>query len=215
LISTAMQKNNIIEVNNMYKKGSITMTVIGGLLFIGIITNINDLFAFIPQGNGFKEGYWVVLVICGAKLFSMLFSFSQEIMVFSSYYKFALYFQLVSAVILIVLNLIFLPVWGLTGAGFSYLIATFFNSFVRFVFLKRKYAISPFVKAHLPLLIIGVLTGVIFYFLPFPFGPVVNIFSRSILTTIVFVIAIFKMNVSPDINDLIRLSFEKTLKIKI
>ena len=94
IFSKAMQEQDMKQVNRMYKKGSITMAVFGALLFIGILTNLNDLFIFIPQGNGFSEGFWVVVAVCITKLIVMIFSFSQEIIVFSSYYKYALYFQI-------------------------------------------------------------------------------------------------------------------------
>ncbi|MCP4458492.1 MAG: oligosaccharide flippase family protein [Cytophagales bacterium] len=215
LFSKAMQTNDLESVNRMYQKGSITMSVLGLLLCIGILTNIDDLFTFIPQGSAFQEGFWVVVIICATKLMVMLFSFSQEIMVFSKYYKYSLYYQIFSAILLVTLNVILLPIYGLVGAGFSYAIAVFFNTFLRYIFLKKRMHVDPFVKAHVPLLVISAFTLLVFIYLPFPFNPFVNIVVRSLLTTLVFVTAIFKTNISEDINQLIRLGFEKVLKIKI
>ncbi len=215
LFSKALQENKMVQVDQMYKKGSVTMAVFGVLLFIGILTNLEDLFFFIPQGSALQEGYWVVVAICATKLIVMLFSFSHEILVYSTYHRYALYFQLIGAPLLIILNIVLLPKWGIAAAGLSYFITITFQSLIRFLFLKTKFQLYPFSRAHLRLLLVAILVFVIFWAIQFPFSPILNIAVRSILTTMVFVIIIFKMNISPDINQLIQSTFEKVLKIKI
>ncbi len=203
MFSKSMQAGDMDAVKRMYQKGSITMAVFGMLLLIGILTNVNDLFAFIPQGSGIAEGFWVVVAVCSAKLILMFFGPSQEIIVFSDGYRWTLYFQMSVAVLLVALNSILLPIWGLTGAGLSYLTVIFIHSMLKYVYVKQQFALSPFTSAHVSLLLIGMVAFVVFWFFPFPFSPVINILVRSTLTTVLFVFAIWKMNISPDINQLI------------
>lgn len=214
LISKAMQEDHMEAVGNIYKKGSITMSIFGTLLFIGILTNLDDLLRFVPQGGAFEEGYWVVIFICSAKLLQMVFSSSQEIIVYSTRYKMTLYLQLLGALMLVSLNMILLPSWGLIGAGFSYFVVVLVHSLLKFFFVYKQFNISPFVKSHLPLLIISLVIFVVFLILPFPFSPVLNILIRSTLTTLVFMIGVFKMEISSETNNLIRITFERMLKIK-
>jgi len=214
MFSKSMQAGDMDQVKRLYQKGSMTMSVFGLLLLIGILTNINDLFAFIPQGNGIAEGFWVVVAVCTAKLALMLFGPSQEIMVFSTHYKVTLYFQVGAAIGLILLNVIMIPVWGLTGAGFSYMVAILVHATLKYVFVWQKFGVSPFTEKHVPLLLMSTVIFLVFLFVPFPFSPVVNILVRSVLTTLIFVFAIWKMNISPDINQLIRATFEKIRLIK-
>ncbi len=209
VFSKAMGENDMSQVERMYKKGSTTMTIIGVLLLIGILTNVNDLFAFIPQGSAFATGYWVVVTVCAAKLILMLFSFSSEILVFSEKYRYSLYTQLIAAAVLIILNIILLPRIGLIGAGISYLAAMFVHSFSKFILVQRWFNMHPFTRDHWKLLIISIAVFLLFLYLPFPFDPILNIGIRSVLTTVIFVGLIFKMNVSQDINQLIQTTFEK------
>jgi O-antigen/teichoic acid export membrane protein len=211
MFSKAMQEKDMVQVKNLYQKGSITNSVFGFLLFIGILTNVNDLFAFIPQGSAFAEGFWVVVAVCAAKLTMMLFSFGQEILVYSNYYKYTLYLQIGTAILLVIMNIIFIPLFGLTGAGLSYLIAMFVHSFLKYYFVKTKIGVSPFTSGHLPLLLISLVVFLIFWYLPLSFSPIINIGIRSVGTTFIFVGAIWKMNISPDINNLIQLTFDKIL----
>ncbi|MCP4457682.1 MAG: hypothetical protein GY816_06600, partial [Cytophagales bacterium] len=107
--SKAMEDEDLSKVNRLYEKGSITLSVFGGLLFIGILTNINDLFIFIPQGERFTSGFWLIVFVCLAKLTGMVFSFSQEILVFSRYNIWALVYQITAVVVLVAINYLLIP----------------------------------------------------------------------------------------------------------
>jgi len=203
MFSKSMQAGDMEQVKRMYQKGSITMSVFGALLVIGILTNLNDLFAFIPQGSGIAEGFWVVVAVCCAKMALMLFGPSQEILVYSPHYKVTLYFQIGSAIALTLLNVVMIPTWGLSGAGLSYMAAILAHSVMKYLFVWRTFRVSPFTEKHVPLLLLSAAIFLVFWFAPFPFSPVINILVRSALTTVIFVFAIWKMNISPDINQLI------------
>lgn len=209
LFAKSLQAGDMPEVRKMYEKGSITMSAIGILILIGILTNVQDLFAFIPQGDGFAEGLWVVVMVCGAQFFMMMFSFSQEVLVFSAHYRYSLYFQVLAACVLIVLNSLLIPIWGLNGAGLSYLIAIVLHTLMKYFYLKRHMHLSPFVNKHLPLLVIGAGVLALFWWLPLSFSPVINIAVRSVLTTLVYVLLIWKWEISEDINKLIQATFDK------
>ena len=212
IFSKAVQEGKMTEVNELYKKGSITMGIFGLLLFIGVLTNLDDLFIFIPQGSDLQKGYWVVVAICSAKLVVMLFSFSQEILVYSKHYRYTLYFQIVAALLLVTLNSIFLPTWGIEGAGISYFLITAIQTVARYLFLKNKFQLDPFSNVHLRLMLVGLLVFTVFWILPFPFSPMVNIIFRSLLTSVIYVIIIYVLNISPDVKQLISSTFERVLK---
>ena len=113
------KKNELGEVGNLYKKSSITMSVIGFLLFIGIITNLDDLFSFIPKGADFAKGSGVVVAVCAAKLIQMISSFAGEIINYSNHYSYNLVFQIAAAILLISMNYFLIPKFGLDGVAIS------------------------------------------------------------------------------------------------
>jgi len=203
LFSRAIQEGDMQQVHTLYRKGSMTMSVIGALLVIGILTNINDLFAFIPQGEKFATGFWVVVLVCIAKLLTMVFSFSQEIMVYSPYNRLVLYFQSASAGVLVLTNFLLLPEMGLTGAALGYLMAITLHTVLKFLFVYRKYALSPFSRKHLLLLVIAAAIFLIFWYLPMPLPALPSILVRAVLTTLVYVALIYFLKISDDINRLI------------
>lgn len=215
IISAEMESRNMAEVDKLYKRSSITMTVIGMLLFIGIVTNLQDLFDFIPKGEVFEMGFWVVVGVCLAKLLLMVSSFAGEIINFSHLYKYNLIFQIIAALTLVTLNYFFINIWGLNGAVVSYLIAITFHVFLKVMFVKRHFGIQPWVQAHLTLFLIGILITLSAYLFKPGFHPVVDIFIRSLLICISFIFLIYRFRISNDINKIIHSTFERLLKINL
>ncbi|MEO9481801.1 MAG: oligosaccharide flippase family protein [Ekhidna sp.] len=215
IISKQLKEQNMVEVNKIYRKSSITMSVIGLLLFMGIATNLNDLFDFIPKGDSFQLGFWVVIYVCTAKLVLMASSFASEVINFSHLYRYNLLFQILAAITLISLNVIFIPIWGLNGAGISYLITILFHNILKLTFVRYHFGIHPFMKSHVPLAIIGIVVSTIAFLIQPQLHPIINILIRSILTSVVFISLIYRFRISDDINRLIHATFERFLKIKL
>ena len=136
IISSAFDKNDMTQIETIYKKGSITMSVIGYLLFIGIITNLHDLFNLIPKGDQFRTGYSVVLGVCITKLVLMIASFSGEIISFSRFYKYNLLFQVLAAVLLVFLNYFIILKWGLDGVAISYTSVIIVHIIIKLIYVN-------------------------------------------------------------------------------
>lgn len=213
IISSHMESNTINEVERIYKRSSITMAIMGALLFIGITTNISDLYDFIPKGDSFSTGFWIVISVCFAKLLNMGSSFSGEIINFSIHYKYNLLFQVMAAITLILLNYFLIPIYGLNGAAMSYLITISFHLLLKGFFVWIKFKIQPFIKSHITLLFITTSVWLFAYLFGFDIHPAYNIAIRAILTTILFTLLIYKFNISQDINLLIRSTFERLKNI--
>lgn len=215
IISAELENKNMNEVEKLYKRSSITMSVLGFLIFIGIVTNLNDLFLFIPQGEEFKTGMMVVILVCTAKLAIMISSFPGEIINYSHLYKYNLFFQLGTAILLIFLNYMLIPVWGLNGAAISYLLAIGIHIIVKISYVKYHFNIQPFLKSHLTLLLISILVFTLAYYFNLDVHPTLIIALRSMLTVIIFVVLIYLFRISPDINKLIHSTFERFLNINL
>lgn len=215
ILSFEFEKRNMKEVENIYKKSSITMSVIGLLIFIGIVTNLKDLFEFIPKGESFEAGFWIVVIVCSMKLLLMASSFAGEIINYSSFYKYNLLFQVIAAVMLLVLNHYMISTWGLNGAAFSYASAVFIHILLKIFFVKYHFKIHPFMKSHIPLSIIGLVVLIGAYSFQPSYNPILNITIRSLLTVIVFVCLIYSFRISTDINKIIHSTFERFLKVNL
>ncbi|MEP5614203.1 MAG: polysaccharide biosynthesis C-terminal domain-containing protein [Cyclobacteriaceae bacterium] len=209
LLSGSVNNGDIKYTEVLYKKSSITMAAIGALLFIGIMTNLEDLFSFIPKGPEFAKGFGVVLAVCAAKLVLMVSSFAGEIINYSKHYRYNLLFQVLAAIFLVGLNYLLLPIFGLNGVAISYFLTIFLHSIAKNVFVQKYFHIHPFMKSHFKLLIITAITLGVFYVFDTTLAPFYNIILRSILTTIVFTFLVYKLKISEDINRILDLLIER------
>jgi len=101
----------------------------------------------------------------------------------------------------IITNMIFIPLWGITGAS----IATFFSTLVfiliRIVFLYIKFGMHPFELAHGTSLMAGIFLYLAVSAIPFSFPLIINIFVRIALSGSIFLILIYFLRCSADINN--------------
>jgi O-antigen/teichoic acid export membrane protein len=194
------------ELNDLYKKTSISLQVVGGLIFIGILVNINQLYLLLPKN--YSGGVFVVFTIGLSKYFDLILGNNNAIIFNSKYYKAVLFLGLFLAFLAISLNSIFIPLYGINGAAIATLISITFYSLAKLMFVVFKMKLYPFTKNTLVSFVISSIIFLAFYFWDFPFHPITNIVLKSILLTLVYVFVNYKLRLSLEINH----TFDKVLK---
>ncbi|MBX2954893.1 MAG: oligosaccharide flippase family protein [Cyclobacteriaceae bacterium] len=202
LIAEAFEKNDLKEIDNLYKKVSVNQLIIGALLLIGVWANIQNIFALVPKGEIFEAGAYVVLLVGLGKLIDMFFGPSSEIIVLSKYYAFNIVVVLVLAITVIVLNLVLIPIYGMTGAAIGSAIALFLFNSVKFIFIWWKFKLQPFTLSTLKVLGISVLAFGLNLALPQLENVFLDIFYRSALITLFFGSLTLISKSSPEVNKL-------------
>lgn len=199
VIADCWKSNDLETINDIYKKSSISMSIVGLLLFIGIWGNVDNIFMMIKDG-AYISGKMVIFYIGIANLFDVALSVSPHIIVNSKHYRYLSYFVGGFAVLLVVSNLILIPVYGLVGAAIASLISKFIYNLVKFGFLYRKFGFQPFTMKFLPLIIIGCCAYYASTFLPQLSNYIVDILVRSLLITTLFMVPVYFFKISSDIN---------------
>jgi len=205
-----MSDNKHDELNDLYKKSSITLQVIGGLILIGILVNINELYAVLP--SGYSEGIDVVFLIGISKYFDLILGNNNAIIFNSKYYKAVLFLGLFLIFLTISLNILFIPLYGLNGAAIATLISITLYSLAKWLFVVLKMKLYPFTKNTIIALFLTVVSFILFYFWDFSFYPFVNIVLKSILVTVFYVGLSYYLKISSDINFVINAVFVKIFK---
>ncbi|MGD1007751.1 MAG: oligosaccharide flippase family protein [Ignavibacteriaceae bacterium] len=201
LVSEANMKNDRKQLEMLYKKSSITQLIIGGLIFILVWFNIENIFKIIPHGNVYAKGIWVVFFIGLGKIFDMTTGINQEIVGTSKYYKIDIAFYPFLGLVVIGANMLFIPIFGMTGAALATALSVFFINTVRFLSLLIVMKIQPFSLNTLKALLAFAIVFVINYFLPHIQNHfLLDSFFRSIIIGSIFIIIILTLKVSEDIN---------------
>jgi O-antigen/teichoic acid export membrane protein len=202
LISEAFERNDFKEIDNIYKKVSLNQLIIGSLLLIGVWANLDNIFALVPKGEVFEAGAFVVLLIGLGKLIDMFFGPSSEIIVLSKYYAFNIVVVLVLAVTVILLNLLLIPRYGITGAAMGSTVALLLFNMVKFVFIYWKFNLQPFSLSTFKVLGIALVTIGLNTLLPDISNVFIDIAYRSVVITVVFGSLIIISGSSAEVNKL-------------
>ncbi|WP_299602205.1 polysaccharide biosynthesis C-terminal domain-containing protein [uncultured Aquimarina sp.] len=202
LTAKLINEKNFEQLRILYKKSSLNLFAISGLLFVLIICNVNQLFELIP--DEYELFIWVVILIGIAKLFDNVLGNNNSIIFNSDYYRLILYIGIAMAVIAFVLNWLLIPEYGVVGAAIATSMAVFCYNTAKVFLVNIKFKMQPFSKKTF-LVVIMILAFVYgFYFWDFTFHPVVNIGFKSILIGGVYVGVLYFLRVSDDINDIIK-----------
>ena len=116
----------------------------------------------------------------------------------------------VLVVLMVLLNIVFIPWLGINGAGVATFLAVFVYNSIKLYFVYRKFKIFPFSRSTLKIGTLILFSVFVFYFWDFPFHPVINITLKSIVVTAIYVFVIYRFNFSEDIS----IQIKKYLRIK-
>ncbi|MGI9531272.1 oligosaccharide flippase family protein [Lutimonas sp.] len=201
-----LNANNLEEVDNLYHKSSLNLLIIGGLLFLLINVNINELYIIIDKPE-YSVGIYVVLVISVAELIKLSLGTNGAILTNSKYYKMLFYYAIGMAVSVVVLNRILIELMGIQGAALATFIVVAVFSALKVMYVRIKMQMQPYSSKTIILLGLVIVFYLVFGFMNLPFHPFVNILIKSVLLTLLFGLIVIRMNLSEDLNQLVRKYF--------
>ena len=202
LSAKLLNEQNYSELSTLYKKSSLNLFIISGLIFVLILLNINQLYLLIPEE--FSGGLMVVFLVGLAKLTDNLIGNNNAILFNSDYYRVALTLGAVLAVITIVFNMIFIPKFGIDGAAIATFLAIIIYNIAKLGFVYMKFNMSPFSRGTLKAFLLIAVLVLGFYFWDFSLHPIINIALKSIIVGIIYVYIVYKFNFSQDITSILK-----------
>lgn len=196
-----LNERNFDDLKDLYKRSSLNLFIVSGLIFLLIVLNINQLYNIIPEE--FSGGLFVVFIISIAKLFDAVLGSNNAILFNSDYYRMVLFFGVILVVVMVFLNMLFIPLYGINGAALATFLAMFLYNSIKLFFVYRKFKMLPFSANTFKIGLCIILGVMLFYFWDFPFHPVVNIGLKSALVTVLYGLAIYLFKFSENITALI------------
>ncbi len=204
IISASWKKNDLENIKMIYQKSSTILLIIGCFVFLGIWGSIYDLMEIMPNTEMMQTGINVILFLGLARLVDLATSVNSDIISFSKKYQFNFYALMVLAVLNITFNLFFIPIYGLVGTAIATFCSVTLFNLVKLIFIWINFKMQPFTLATVKILLLAGLCWLMIHFIPFNFHPIVNILLRSILLTIVYGGLTLYLEISPDVNGMVR-----------
>ncbi|RKQ49361.1 O-antigen/teichoic acid export membrane protein [Roseivirga pacifica] len=208
LMSQSFKKNDMEAVEKLYRQTSINQLIIGALLLLGIWANLENIYHFVPNGEVYKNGFYVVLFIGLGKLSDMIFGANGEIIVMSKYFRFNVLAVTLLALATIGLNSLLIPTMGIQGAALASLLAMLGFNLTKYFFVWIKFGLQPFDFATLKAIAIIAATYFLNETIPLIGAPLVDLLVRSTIIATVFLALIISFKVSEEINGLFKKGLE-------
>lgn len=198
ITAKALNENNVGKIHDLYKDTSINLLVISGLLFLLINSNIEQAYLLIDEK--FSGGISVVLMISFAKLYTMSLGNNGAIISNSKYYRILLPYAIVMALSVYFLNDWLIASYSMNGAALSTLLVILVFNTIKLGYVYRKFAIQPYTKKTVLLLLSILSFYMLFGFWNFSFHPMVNIVLKSLLIGIIYSAVVYRMKISLELN---------------
>lgn len=199
LTANLLNQNKKKELHQLYKKSSISLLVISGLIFCLIVVNIQQLYLLIDET--YRAGVIIVILLGIEKLYQNLLANNNSILFNSDYYRFVLILGVLIVVIAVLLNIWMIPAYGIYGAAYATFISYFLYNTVKLVFVYLKFKMHPFSSKSFSVLSLITVAIVGFYYWEFPFHPILNIALKSVVLSLFYLIIVFKFNFSEDVSN--------------
>lgn len=156
VVADYFSKKEFPKIDKLYKDIAVNQTLICVLLFLGIWSNIDNLYHFVPNNAIYETGKWVVLWIGFGKMCDIVFSINGEIIVFSKYYIFNITATVIMSIAVVLFNLLLIPSYGIEGAAFASFLAMFLYNFIKYLYIKIRLSFEPFSWDVLKIIILAI-----------------------------------------------------------
>jgi len=211
IIADAWKNKDIPTIADIYYKSSINQLFASLLLFILVVTNLQNILHLL--GPRYEGTEWVIILISLSSLIVSSTGSSVQIIGTSHKYKIQTYSLAVLVVLVVIFYSIFIPLWGMVGAAFGSLLSVAGASLLRVFYLQRNMKLFPYRKTHIKCLAIGILAFAVGKLIPIlPVHFLIDLIIRCSAISVVFVGLSYAFHISDDLN-LIADKFLKQLRI--
>ena len=226
-ISDAMAKQDVKQADALCKSVALHQFIAGTFVFFLVWINIDYLFDLLPNGEVYRLGKWVVLILSLSRLVYSTFAVTTTVLSYSKYYYYSLIFTILLAGMSIALNIWWVPKWDINGGALANVVSYLIYFILLLAFIKWKIGVMPLSKKLLPVAAVVLVlfalnwlwTSVVTPLVVKPFAkPIIGLTLDAALKTLVFFVlgmtAIYKLKVSQSVNDLIDKGIEMVRRKK-
>ncbi|MDD2634127.1 MAG: polysaccharide biosynthesis C-terminal domain-containing protein [Bacteroidales bacterium] len=202
VIAEDIKANRWDKIKNIYKQSTNNLLLLSILIFIIIWGNINNIMQFLPPV--FETGRYVILLIALAFVVQSVSAISGIIIQYSKYYKQHSYLMLFSILLIVVLNVLLLPDYGITGAAMASFIAFIIMGILQILFVKIKFNSQPYNYRHVIMVLAGACACFISSFIPQLNSLVLDLMLRSSVLAVLYVAPMLLAGYSPEGIDILK-----------
>lgn len=207
VVANAIEKEDWQHVEDVYRRSSLNLLIIGALLFLGVWLNMDSVFAVMKNGQDYLPYKNIVLILGISSLIDMVTSINTHIISLSRYFRFAFYLIVVLAGLNVGFNYLFMSKHildlGIQGAALATFTSIVVFNTAKFLFIYKVFKMQPFSRATLWILLLAAGVYGIVSLLPSTGIAIADILYKSFIITSLYLTPILYFRFSPDLNQLV------------
>ena len=149
IVSGKFKEEKIQEIRTILRNGAQLMTFATGLLVIALVNGIEILLSIMPNGELFAETRLVLYILGIATLTDHLLGLQQMLIDASSKYVIGLVNFLAVVALVIVLNLLLIPIYGIYGAAITTAIGLVLRAAFNALIMYKSTSLHAFTQKSL------------------------------------------------------------------
>lgn len=200
VLSRAWKQKDHKEISRIYKRSSINLLSFSLFAFFCIWLNYTQAIDFFQINPRYLDARWVFFLLGMVTIIEMGTGVNGQIIGTSSYWRFELWTSLLLTCLIIPLSYLLTTKYGLIGPAIANLVSFGVYNSVRYWFLWKKFALQPFSKKTLEVILIAV---AIYFLIEFWLGGtkgMMGLIFRTFFYSLLFFLSIYYRNISPDVK---------------
>jgi O-antigen/teichoic acid export membrane protein len=198
ILNQAYIDKDMHKVRDLFARAGVNIFIAGTGMFVLIGVNLDNLVAVLPPG--YEPVKYIVLILMIGKLADMATGLNNELISISRHYKFNFRLSALLLLMVVVLDWVFIPVYGIYGAAWVASCTLVFFNIVKMIFLYNKLKLKPFTGKTWLVPVAGLCAGLAGYFWPYLINPYIDAVTRTFVVMIAYVSALLLLKPSADLN---------------
>ncbi|MFN8322536.1 MAG: polysaccharide biosynthesis C-terminal domain-containing protein [Chitinophagales bacterium] len=200
-ISHALAHDELDEVKKIYYQSAKYLLLIGGLIFAGIVTNIQFLLQFLPPK--YSGGLEVVYIISIGALFNIAGGANSQI-IFSSKNFWKGGILLIGVVLFsFAMNVALVPIYGINGAAMATAISAFLYFVSKYLIVYRNFNLQPYNRQTFYIISLIISCLLVNWLIPILNSALINIALRTAIITTLYLMGIYFLRLAPELKGII------------
>jgi O-antigen/teichoic acid export membrane protein len=197
-IAHAWAVNDMQQIREIYQKSSLYLFLLGGFLFLLINVNIHTMLKFLPVG--YEAGEYVVMIISLGTLYNMATGLNAPVLFNSPKYRYGAFFLILLAVIVLVMQMLLIPKFGILGAAIATSIAAFTYNSLLLASVWKFFSLQPFDDNNMKVLASILIGFICVYWMPHVENRLLDICIRTLAVSMIYSLLIYYYKVVPEFH---------------
>lgn len=211
ILREALVEKDMVKVRDLNRSIGLNLFLIGTFLFAGLVVCADGFLALLPPQ--YAQAKYVLYIIGFGRLMDMAFGLNSEILNYSNHYKVIIYLSVLLMLMTIGLDMALIPHFGMNGAAMAVSLSLIVFNVLKSVFIYKHFGFHCFSKHYITLMLIAMGVIAVLHWVPFIqfiehhrfINALLNIAFKGTLSVIGFLIPVYALKVSPDLNHFIGL----------